>query len=81
MVTSTTKAWGTGIIITLLIAVIIYAIIIFELFKSQTSIFAPYMPPTPPSYYFFPLGSVRPMSQEEIDQRNATIHASTGTAP
>lgn len=51
----------------------------FELYKSQKFIFAPYTPPPPPSNSFYPLGSVTPLSQDDIDRRNAIIRASTGS--
>lgn len=81
MVSSTVRAWSIGIIITILLIIIIYAIVIFETFKYKTFIFAPYVRPTPPGPHFFPLGSVRPLTQEEINQRNAIILASTGNLP
>ena len=59
----------------------VYAVVMFELYKHQAFIFAPYTPPTPPSNHFYPLGDVTPMTQEEIDFRNAIIRSSTGNAP
>lgn len=52
----------------------------FELYKKQTFIFAPYVPPPPPPNSFYPLGSITPLTQEEIDQRNAIIMGSTNSA-
>lgn len=78
---SSTKAISIGILIFILIIVIVYVIVMFELYKRQTFIFAPYTPPTPPSNYFYPLGKVTPLTQTQIDQRNAIIRASLGTAP
>lgn len=80
MATGASKAWGIGILVTLLIIVIIYAIVMFETFKNQSFIFTPYIPPTPPSNHFYPLGDVRPLTQEEIDQRNRVICLSAGAA-
>lgn len=77
----TSKAWGIGILSTVLVIMIIYVIVMFEFYKNQTFIFTPYVPPTPPPNYFYPLGSVTPLTQEQIEQRNAIIAASTGTAP
>lgn len=76
-VNSTSKAWGIGILSALLVIMIIYMIVIFEFYKNQTFIFAPYVPPTPPTNYFYPLGSVTPLTQEQIEQRNAIILSST----
>lgn len=81
MVTSTTKAISTGIILFILLTIIIYVIVMFELYKNRLSIFAQYVPPPPPSNHFFPQGTVTPLSQEEIESRNAIILASIGAAP
>lgn len=76
MVTSTVRAWSIGIVIAILLLIIIYAVALFETYKYRTFIFAPYVRPTPPGPHFFPLGNVRPLTQEEIEQRNAIICAS-----
>lgn len=81
MVTSTSKAWGIAILIAILAIMIIYVIVMFECFKNQTFIFTPYAPPTPPGNFFYPLGTVTPLTQEEIDQRNVVINASVNRAP
>lgn len=81
MVTSTSKAWGIAILIAILAIMIIYVIVMFECFKNQTFIFTPYVAPTPPANFFYPLGTVTPLTQEEIDQRNAIIRASVKSAP
>lgn len=52
----------------------------YELYKNKLFIFASYIPSSPPNS-FYPLGKVTPLSQEEIDHRNAVIRLSTGTAP
>ncbi|MEM4260074.1 MAG: hypothetical protein QXG00_02460 [Candidatus Woesearchaeota archaeon] len=70
------KAISIGILIFLLLVIIIYVIVMFEMYKYQKFIFAPYTPPTPPSKFFYPLGIVTPMTQEEIDIRNKVIKAS-----
>ena len=70
--------WSVGIIIAMVIVVIIYALVLFECYKSKTFLFAPYAQPTPPGSYFYPLGSVTQLTQEEIDQRNQIINASIG---
>lgn len=79
MVTSTNIS--VAIIIFLLIGIIIYAIVLFEMYKTKAHIFADYTPPTPPSNYFYPLGGVRPLTQEEIDRKNRIILASINVAP
>ena len=77
MATATTKGISVAILIFILLIIIIYVIVLFELYKQKRSIFSTYTPPTPPSPFFYPLGNVRPMSQEEIDRRNAIIRASS----
>lgn len=73
------KGWSIGILIIILIIIIIYVIVMFELFKKKKFIFAPYTPPPAPPNSFYPLGNITPMTQDEIDQRNAIIKASTGS--
>lgn len=75
------KSVSVGIIIFLLVVVIIYAIVLFELYKTKSFIFADYVPQTPPGDHFYPLGSIRPLTQEEIDNRNRIIQASINVAP
>lgn len=74
-----TRGISVGILIFILISMIVYVIVLFELYKQQTFIFAPYTPPTPPSNYFYPLGKVTPLTPVQIEQRNAVIRASIGT--
>jgi len=71
---------SVGILIFILIVVIVYVIVMYELYKNKLFIFASYIPSSPPNS-FYPLGKVTPLSQEEIDHRNAVIRLSTGTAP
>lgn len=77
MATSST-AICIWILIFILIVIIVYVIVMFELYKNQSFIFAKYTPPPPPSSAnaFYPLGKVTPMTQEQIDRRNAIIRAS-----
>ena len=77
---TTTKTISVIILIGVLIIMIIYIIILFECFKNKTFIFETYTPPAPPSNQngFYPLGTVTPMTQEQIENRNASILASTG---
>lgn len=75
------NAISVTILVFILLTVIIYVIVMFELYKNQTFIFSPYTPPVPQTPHFYPLGAVHPLSQEDINQRNAIIMASTGVAP
>jgi len=79
MVTHTTKIISVSILFLLLLSSIIYLIVLFEFYKYQTSIFTPFIP-SPPSPFFYPLGIVTPLTQEEIDHRNEIIRASTGNS-
>jgi len=81
MAKASTKAISIGILISILIILIIYIIVMFELYKQKAFIFATYAPPAPPANSFHPLGTVTPMTQDEINERNALIYASTGTKP
>ena len=73
-----TRGFSIGILITILIIMIIYVIFIFEMYRKKEFIFSPYTPPPAPVNAFYPLGSVRPMTQDEINTRNEIILASTG---
>ncbi len=75
----TGRTASIAILISLIVIMIIYVIILFELYKQQEFIFAPYSPPVPPSNYFYPLGEITPLTQEEIEHRNAIIRGSTRT--
>lgn len=75
-----TRGWSIAILVALLIIFIAYVVLLFELYKNQTFIFTPYKQAEPPANTFRPLGTVTPLTQEEINQRNAIIKASTGTA-
>lgn len=77
---SSTKGISITILIIILIVVIIYVVVMFELYKRQLFIFAPYTPPPPPPNSFYPLGSVTPLTLEEIEHRNNIIRASIATA-
>ena len=76
-----TKGISIGILIFILLVIIIYVIVMFELYKRQIAIFSPYTPPSPPPNSFYPLGAVTPMTQDEINERNAIINASVAVAP
>ena len=73
---SGTRGFSIGIMIFIFVVAIIYVIVLFELYKQKRFIFAPYVPPTPPAPFFYPLGKITPLTQEEIDHRNAVIAAS-----
>jgi hypothetical protein len=75
------KGLCIGILIFIFIIMIVYVIVMFECARKQSFIFKKYVPKTPPGSSFHPLGGVRPLTQEEIDQRNKIIAASTGIAP
>jgi flagellar basal body-associated protein FliL len=75
-----TNGLAIGILIFLLILVIVYIIVMFEMYKNKKFIFTPYVQPTPPNPSFYPLGSVTPMTADEIAQRNAIIQASRNAA-
>lgn len=75
-----TSAISIGILIFVLLVMIIYAIAMFELYKKDAFIFTPYKQPSPPPNTFRPLGTITPLTQEEINQRNEIIYSSTGTA-
>ena len=74
------KGVTIGILIFILIVIAVYVVLMFEFYKQQKFIFAPYTPPTPPQYYFYPQGTITALTQEQIEQRNAIIQASTGIA-
>lgn len=76
---TTSNSISIGILIAVIVLIIIYVVVLFELYKNQEFIFATYSPPTPPSNYFYPLGEIIPLTQEEIEHRNALIRASTRT--
>jgi len=58
-------------------------VVMFELYRQQKFIFAPYEPPAPPPNSFKPLGVVRQLSPEEQKKRADAINnalTSTGTS-
>lgn len=76
------KEISIGVLILILVIIMVYSLVMYELFRRQSFIFAPYEPPAPPAdlYPFHPLGNVTPMTQEEIDTRNQIIIDSTAAA-
>lgn len=76
------KQISIGALIFVLVVIMVYSVVMFELYRREKFIFGPYEPPTPPAEKnpFHPLGSVRPMTQDEIDHRNEIIRISTQTA-
>lgn len=79
---TTGQGISIGILIFILLLIIVYVIVLFEAFKQQKFIFSPYIPPSPPKEQnaFYPLGNVRPLTQEEIDNRNRIIRNSLNIA-
>lgn len=77
---TTTKTISIIILIVVLVIMMIYILVLFECYKNKTFIFATYTPPAPPANQngFYPLGTVTPMTQEQIEARNSSIQASTG---
>jgi len=64
-----------GILISILIIMIIYIIILFECYKSNTFIFSPYTPPNPPTEEnpFKPTGEDRPLNADELKLRDCYV--------
>jgi hypothetical protein len=75
-----TTAISVGILIVVLVIMIVFALVMLETYKNDTFVFTPYTPPPPPANTFFPLGNVTPLTQEEIEARNAVILSSAGAA-
>lgn len=72
------KGISIGILIFIIVVVIVYAIVMLIMFSNKSGLFAPYQAPHPPADQsaFYPLGTITPMCQEEINQRNTLICAS-----
>lgn len=64
-----------GLGVGMVVISIVYSVYIVIAWQSKTSIFTPYQPPTPPSKFeaFYPLGTVTPMTAQEIKERNEII--------
>lgn len=77
-----TKKISVGILVGVIIISIVYFIILFECYKQQTFVFAPYQRPPPPDSMkpFFPLGTITPMSPELYQERNQYINDYLNTA-
>lgn len=73
---NSTKHWCIGIMIGILVVMIVYVVVMFEMYLSSSWIFAAYVPATPPAPYFYPLGKVTPLTKEQQDARNDLINAS-----
>lgn len=75
------KAFTIIIAVGMVLVGIIYALYIFFSFKSGTGIFTPYVPPAPPTHMqpFYPLGTVTPMTADEIAKRNEIIKLSANS--
>lgn len=72
------KGISIGILIFIIVVIIVYAIVMLEMSSHKSGIFSPYHPPSPPANQsaFYPLGTITPMCQDEINQRNTIICAS-----
>lgn len=79
--TGGSRAVSTGIAIFIVVIFILYVIVMYELYINHEFIFATFIPPTPSTPHFYPLGTVTPLTQEQIDHRNEVIKASVGIAP
>ena len=66
-----------GILILILVIIIVYVIVVLMMAAHKTGIFSPYTPPAPPASQnaFYPLGTVTPLCQQDIDDRNTLICA------
>jgi hypothetical protein len=69
------KGWSIGILSIILISMIVYVIIIFELHKHQAFIFKPYdmKADTHPNNPFYPQGTVTALTPDEIEERQALL--------
>jgi hypothetical protein len=72
------KAISIGILIFIIISIIVYVVVMLMMASSQSGIFSPYNPPTPPADQnaYYPLGNVTALCQDEIYDRNIIICAS-----
>jgi hypothetical protein len=72
------KGYVIALVIGMFLVGIVFVLFVFYAYKNQTSIFTPYKPPTPPPelHAFYPLGTVTPMTAEEIARRNEIIRLS-----
>ena len=68
------------LIMIMIIVVLVYTIVMFELYKHQVGIFKPYKRPTPPGAHFFPLGTVTPLTPDELATKNQVITNSVNQA-
>lgn len=67
---------GTFVVLGVLLAALaVYAVVLFVCYDKQTFIFKKYEPKPAPSNAFFPQGKLTPLTQEEIDARNAQLSA------
>ena len=77
---NTARNLSVGLIVFMLVIAIVYGIVLYVLYQNQSYIFSVYVPPDPPSNQnaYYPLGSVTPLTAEEIQNRNDIIMASYG---
>jgi flagellar basal body-associated protein FliL len=72
----TTKHTTIWILVFVLVIIIVYTIVMFEMYKRGEFIFSPYVPKPAPPNSFYPLGTITPLTQEQINHRNDIIRAS-----
>jgi len=72
------KAISIIILIFILISIIIYSIAMFEFATNQTFVFTPYVQGPIDKPVIYPLGTIRELTPEEINERNNVIANSTG---
>ena len=76
MISNTT--WSVIILVVIFLIMVGYIIVIYELYKNQIGLFAPYVPPPGPPNSFYPLGSIKQLTPEQIVKKNQIIEASLG---
>lgn len=76
------KGFTIAIYVGLALISIVFVIYFFFSWNSGTGVFAPYHRPDPPTGLkaFYPLGTVTPLTPEEIKLRNEIITASRSTS-
>lgn len=82
-ITDNNRGICVGIVIFIVVTIIIYIIVMYELYRNNSFIFTIYPKPTPPASAnaFYPLGTVTPLTADEIAMRNKIINESAMIAP
>ncbi len=68
--------WSIGIMVFIIVIMIIYAVVMFEMYRRKQFIFADYVIPDPPGVSFRPQGSIKALTADEIAHRNKVIENS-----